>query len=320
MTTSGSYSFSVSRDDIIRQALLNIGKLDPDETPNARMTADCATVLNMMCKQWMGKADFAPGLKVWTRKRGHVFLSNLTGQYTLGPASTTGWTNNYTPTTLTAATAAASPVLNVAAATGIATGYYVGVQQTDGSLFWSTVLSVVGLVVTLNAPLPVGASSGAQIFAFQTIAQQPLYIETAILRDQYLNDIDIRILRTAQDYDMLPNKANPAFQSDPTAIYYESGLGQAGTLYIDYGASSDVTKHIVITYMEPVQDFINPTDTPYYPQEWYLALCWGLGKLICPQYNRVWTELMESNATAAMTIARHKDAEVTTLFFQPGVE
>ena len=82
MATSGTYSFGVTKYDIIRQAMLNIGKLDPVEAPTAEEMDDCSRLLNMMCKQWMGKTDFAPGLKVWTRKRGHLLLSNTTGAYT----------------------------------------------------------------------------------------------------------------------------------------------------------------------------------------------------------------------------------------------
>jgi hypothetical protein len=319
MTTSGSYSFSVERDDIIRQAMLNIGKLDPFEAPDAQQKADCAFVLNMMCKQWMGKADFAPGLKVWTRKHGHLFLNNSTGTYTIGPQAT-GWTNSYVYPVLTAATGAGAAALTVSSAAGIAMGYYFGVQQTDGSLFWSTVLSVAGLVVTLNDNLTVGSVSGGQVFAYQTTAQQPLFIETATLRDQNLNDVPVSILATVQDYDILSSKASgQQYSMDPTAIYYENQLGNS-LLYTDAGAAQDVTKHLALTYMEPVQDLINPTDSPYYPQEYYLPLCWGLSKLICPMFNRVWTTLMEDNYKAALAIAQQKDAEVSTIYFQPGID
>jgi hypothetical protein len=37
-------------------------------------------------------------------------------------------------------------------------------------------------------------------------------------------------------------------------------------------------------------------------------------------YNMPWTQNMETNYSAAVAIAGHKDAEVTTLFFQPGEE
>jgi hypothetical protein len=318
MTTSGTYSFSVSRDDIIRQAMLVIGKLDPYESPDAQQTTDCALVLNMMVKQWMGKADYAPGLKTWTRKRGHLFLQNNTGVYTIGPACATGWSNSYVYPVLTTGAAAAATTLVLSSVAGMGVGYYIGIELDSGALFWTTVATLPGTTMTINAALPSSAAAGNQVFCFQTIAQNPLFIETAVLRDQYLDDTPLRIL-TVQDYDMQPNKADPTFVQDPTAIYFETQLGSS-YLYTDAGASQDVTKHIVLTYQEPIQDFNNPLDTPYYPQEWYLPLCLGLGKLIAPIFNRPWTPNMDDNFKSALAIAKNKDAERSSLFFQPGAE
>ncbi len=320
MATSGVYSFGVTRDDIIRQSFLSIGKLDPYESPDPQQSQDTAIVLNMMIKQWMGKADYAPGLKVWTRKHGHLFLQSTTGRYTIGPGCATGWTNDYVYPVTTVNAAAAAPTLTLSAVTGVASGYYIGVQLDSGALFWTTVNGApAGLVVTLTASLPSSAASGNQVFVFQTIAQQPLFIETAVLRDQWLTDTPVKIMQTVQSYDMLPNKADPTFMQDPTAIYYENQL-ENSYLYTDCGAAQDVTKHLVLTYQEPVQDFVNPLDTPYYPQEWYWALCLGLAKRICPQYNRPWTQLNEDNYKDAMATARNKDAEKCELFFQPGAD
>jgi len=318
VSTSGVYSFTVTRDDIIRQSMLGIGKLDPYESPDAQQVTDISLVLNMMVKQWMGKADYAPGLKVWTRRHGHLFLQSASGQYSVGPTSTTGWTNNYVFPVLTASAAAAATSLTLSSIAGVVAGYYIGIELDSGALFWTTVATAPSTTITITTGLPSSASSGSQVFVFQTIAQNPLLIETAILRDQSLNDTPLKIMMV-QDYDMLPNKADPTFQSDPTAVYYEYQLGNS-YLYTDTGGSQDVTKHIVLTYMEPVQDFVNPLDNPYYPQEWYLPLCLGLSKLIAPQFNRPWTQTMEDNFKTAMAIARNKDAEKSSLYFQPGAE
>src|SRR5271169_4104856 len=105
MTTSGVYSFSVSTTDIVREAMLNIGKLGEAESPSAQEYTDCLRKLNMLAKQWMAKQDFAPGLKMWKRRHGDLFLSSTTGQYNLG---FTGdhWTNTSFLQTTTATAAA----------------------------------------------------------------------------------------------------------------------------------------------------------------------------------------------------------------------
>jgi hypothetical protein len=318
MTTSGSYSFTVNRDQIIRDAMLNIGKLDEVETPSAQDITDCNLKLNMLIKQWMGRTDFTPGLKVFKRKWGYLFLNNLTGQYTVGP-SATGWTNSFVHpvTTTTEITGAGS--ITVASATGIATNYYIGIELDSGALFWTTVTGVVGLVVSLTATLPSQSSTGSQVYCYQAIAQQPLSIETAVLRDEFNQDTPLNIMRTVQDYANLPSKVDTQNISDPTAIYYEFQLTNS-ILYTDCGAALDVKKYIVISYMEPVQDMVNPADNFDYSQEWFLALSWGLSKQIAPMYAMPWTQVMEANHHTALAIAGHKDAEVNTMYFQPGIE
>lgn len=318
MTTSGVYSFTVNRDQVIRDAMLNIGKLDEVETPSAQDITDCNLKLNMLIKQWMGRTDFAPGLKVYKRKWGYLFLSNSTNKYTVGPNGT-GWTNSFVRPLTTVTAAAGAGSITVDSATGIATNYHIGIQLDSGALQWTTVSGVVGLVVSLNAVLTGQSSSGSQVYCYQTAAQQPLNIETAVLRDQYNEDTPLRFLRTVQDYANLPSKTDLQNISDPTAIYYEFQLTDS-FLYTDCAAALDVRKYIVISFMEPVQDMVNPTDTFDYAQECFLALSWGLSKQIAPMYGMPWTPNMESNYQAAVAIAGHKDAEVTTMFFQPGEE
>lgn len=321
MATSGTYSFGVNRNKIIRQALLNIGKIDRYDVPDAVTIQDSSLVLNMICKQMMGNADFAPGMKVWTRKRGHLFLSNSTGQYTVGP-NATGWTNSYVYPTLTVPAAAGATTVTLSSVTSLATGAKVGICLDDGSLQWVTATNVnTGTkVVTFAAPgLDSAASVGAQVFGYQTGAQNVLVVESAVLREATLDDTPLQILKTTQDYDILPTKANPEMPQEPTAIYFESNINY-GTIFLDCGAASDVTKHIVLTYQEPVQDFNNPTDEPYYPQEYYLTLVWRLSKMLAPQYNRPWTPNHQSAYDEAVATGRHKDPENCSLYFIPEEE
>lgn len=318
MSTSGTYSFGVTRDDIIRQAMLNIKRLDPEEAPTAAETNDCARMLNMMCKQWQGKADFAPGLKVWTRKRGFLLLSTTTGKYTIGPGQQ-GWANDMPATSLSASVSAGSFTVQVASVAGMSTGYTIAIEQDGmGSLFYTTIASITNTTVTLTAAVPQACDSGNAVFFYSITAQNPRKIETAVLRDFDYSDTPLSIM-TVQSYDYLPNKADNTNAGDPTAIYVEQGLDTTN-VYTDVGAAQDVSKRIVLTYQEPVQDFNNPLDTPYYPQEWYLALCWGLTEQIAPMFAANWTEKMEALKMTALAIARNQNSENSELYFQPGNE
>lgn len=315
MTTSGTFSFSVNRDQIIRMAMLQIRRLDEIEVPSPQDVTDCSMMLNMLVKQWMGKTDFAPGLKTFTRQHGHLFLSSTTGKYTLGPTGT-GWTNNYVSTTTTAGVAASGTVLPLTSVAGITVGDNIGTVLSSGALYWDTVKTISSLNVTINGSLPTAAGKGAVIFDYTNTAQFPEEIETAFLRDITNEDNPLRIM-TLQEYDFLPSKNDLTAISDPTGIYWEPQLGY-GYLYTDVPGAQDVTKHIGMTYMTQTQDFTNPTDMPFYPQQWYLPLALGLAKNICPMYGATWTPLLQDNFTQAFAIARQKTPENSTLYFQCG--
>ena len=60
MTTSGTYDFSVNRDQLITGALRLAGVIAQGETPTSSQISDAATTLNMMVKAWM-----ADGMPLW---------------------------------------------------------------------------------------------------------------------------------------------------------------------------------------------------------------------------------------------------------------
>ncbi len=314
MTTSGVNTFSVNRDEIIRFAMLTIGKLEESEVPTAQEVSDCAAFLNMLVKQWQGKADFAPGLKTWTRRHGYLFLQSNTGKYIVGPGAI-GWTLTPIITTTSAAALAGQPIVMVTNAAGIVSGDNFGVQ-TGNNLNWYIVLSVVGTTVTLTTNLTGNVSSGAQVFDYTVTATQPLVIESVFLRDNTNSDVPVRLMTNIQ-YNLLPSKTDPTNIGDPLAIYYEFQLGNS-YLYTDVAGAQDVTKYLCIDYLDTEEDFVSPTDTPAYPQEWYLPLSLGLSRLIAPVFHAEWTPLMEANYQSALKIAQEKEPEIVTMYFEPG--
>jgi hypothetical protein len=200
-------------------------------------------------------------------------------------------------------------------------GMNIAIQEDgNGDLFYSTIFSIVGTTVTITAVsgLPVNCDANNAVFFYATAAQNPRKVETALLRDSSNSDTPLNLM-TVQTYDQLPNKADPTNISDPTAVYIEDGL-YTTNVYIDCGGAQDVSKYIVLTYQEPVQDFVNPLDNPYYPQEWYLALCWGLSEQIAPMFAAGWDAKAENLKTTAIAIARNHNAEISEIYFQPGVD
>lgn len=316
MTTSGVYTFTVNTNDIVREAMLNVGKLGEAETPSAQEYTDCSRKLNMLAKQWMAKQDFAPGLKMWKRRHGNLFLSMSQFKYGLGPSGD-HWTETSFQQNTTATAVATATTINVPNA-NMTVNDQVGIELDSGVLFWTTVASKIGATqITIPATgLPSQASTGAMVFNYTTTAQRPEIIETCVLRDSTGADQTMKII-TLQDYDQMSSKQQPGFLSDPSYIYYEAQLTN-GQLYIDVFGASDTTKFLHISYMEAVQDFVNTTDNPDYPQRWYLALSWGLTKQIAPMFNLPFTKDMQDNMTDALAIAREPDSDVNNIYFLPG--
>jgi hypothetical protein len=340
VTTSGTYSFTVALSDVVRHIMLNLGAIGESEVPTSQEFSDVQFKLNMMVKQWLAKKDFAPGLKIWTRQQGNLYLGYSKFQYQMGPggdnwaAGVTGGTPGQiaNATTTTATASAGGAALTVSAITNINNGDFIGVAYTVSSgqfagatdLFWTTVNGAPsGSTVTLTNTLPGAVASGAYVFNYTIKGQRPEAMVTAVLRDVYGNDTQLNLLNR-EDYDALPTKQMPTFQSDPTAYLYEPQIGLGpqetagcGQLFIDCYGAQDVTKHIRATWYRPVQDLNNPGDNPEYPHEWYRALVWG-GTLDCAaMFDAVVTEDMQQNYKESLLIAQQSNAEETTFYFQP---
>jgi hypothetical protein len=337
MALSNSYSFSVTATDIVREAMLNIGAIGEAEVPTAQEFTDCLRKLNMMIKQWMGKQDFAPGLKMWTRQRGDLFLSSSKGQYLLGPTGdnwaggvTSSATANFQTSQLTAAVLTGGSTITVGT-TNIANftvGDFVVIQLSSGDTFSTSVGTInpgAGTFTLGNAnTMPSGASGGAYCWNYTVKGQRPLALLTGLLRDSVNNDIPMNVM-TLQDYEYLPTKTQAQYLADPTAWYYESQIGSGlntpvitgpGVLYLDIGGAQDVTKHLHFVYLRPIMDLVNSGDNPEYPQQWYRALCWGLSREICAMFDAGWTKDMDDNLDESLMMARQADAEVSSFYFE----
>ena len=215
-----------------------------------------------------------------------------------------------------AAAAATTLSLGVGSTSNFTAADFLVVQLTSGDIYSTTISTVNAGAGTITIPgpgLPSAAASNNYVWNYTTKGQRPLEIQTAILRDAQYTDTPLDYM-TLQTYEALPTKTQSGNLSDPTAIYYEQQLTN-GQLYIDCGGAQDVTKHIHIVGLRPVQDFNAALDNPDYPVEWFDALCWGLAIRIAPMFNAIWTPEMQLNYTSAIAIAGESNPETTEAYF-----
>lgn len=84
-----------------------------------------------------------------------------------------------------------------------------------------------------------------------------------------------------EDYNWLPNKTTQGY---PTQWYYDRQR-DGGTLYV--WPAPDVTAGTLkFTYRRRIMDLDGPTDNFDIPQEWYMALVYGLADQLIPIYGK----------------------------------
>lgn len=318
MPSSGSIDFSVSRDEIITEALQQIGALGAEETLAPADITDCSRTLNMLVKQYQGSADFSPGMKMWSRKR-HILFFNGTNQYALGSFGDPSASSGLAVSRLTGAEAAGQTAIGIVSETSFTTGESAGILLDTGAIFWTNIISKSAGNLNISPALPSPSSSGSRVFGYVGKIIRPLNVVRVSLRE-YTNDSGSEYNDTPLDqmtdgyFSAIHNKTEVA---EPSKWYYEPQL-TSGILYLDC-VPDDSSKVLFIEYVAPIEDFDSANDTPDYPQEWYLALALSLAKLVCPKYKMKWTKELQENHNAAVAIAMNLNPETTEEHFQPGL-
>ena len=313
MATSGTTTFSVNELDIYKDALQNLGILGSGETPSADDNALCRHKLNLLVKQWVAQIDFAPGLKMWTRRRAYVFLQDGQIEYDLPGDKAT---ESYVTTTLTAASAISDSTLTVDSITGIADEDVIGIELDDGTLQWTTVSGTPsGSTVTITTATTGAAAAGNRVFAYTTaLARQPFEIVSASLRshdDDDVSDAPMDPNLSVHEYELIPNKAGIG---QPWQIYYEPKR-TATTLYLNC-APADVTQVVRLVYLSKIEDLTANTGDIDLPQEWYRPLTAQLAIDIAPAFQAKVTPELKLLRDESLKMAQHAYPEKSIAYFQ----
>lgn len=323
MATSNSFNYSVTAAQIIYAAAENLEIVAGGSTINSNDQTSLLQRLNFIAKQWQGNADMAAGLHVHTRQRVTLFLSKTKNQYLIGPAATDDFaTTQYGRTTLSAAAAIGTTVSIASNADSttqpgttvtMTNGDNIGIVQSDGTLFWTTISGTPGATATLASALTASATAGSYVYWFTNKAQRFPVLEYAALRDSNIMDTPLTVLIDVQQYERIPNKTAP---SDPTAILVEP-LRINTRITADF-IPADVTRQIRLTALYPAEDYDATTDDIAFPQEYFAALEWELTLRCAPMFRKAWTPDMDKNYLNATAIARELNPENSSAFFQPG--
>lgn len=283
--------------------------------------------LNVIAKMYQGTSDGSPGIKVHTRQRITLMLAKGQQTYQIGPASGDARASTALyRTTIDAAEAIGQTVLSVTdtsdtttypGTTGTMTASdFIGIQQDDGTIFWTTVSSIsAGVSVTVGTGLDVAASVGNYVWWFTARAQRFPVIESAVLREAAYTTSPLDVYVDVRQYEL--GVSDKYADGTPTALLVEP-LRITTRITLD-SQPTNVQQQVILTVLYPSEDYDATTDDIAYPQEALRFLAWELSFEIAPAFGATWTPAMEKLRQESKAAWMNLNPENSVLFFNPGL-
>jgi hypothetical protein len=300
MATSGTNTFSVTRDDIIKAALRVLNSLGVGEEPIAEDYQNCSEALNIMIKSWA-----IEGFPLWVYQTVEVPMLTDLAVYPLGPTAAyvfsvtvddggTGYPDTGT----------------VTFSSGAATGTYTAV---DGVIQSVTVTNGGNSYTAIPTVTFVGAGTGATgtVHLAGVTTSRPLRIIDAFIRNPENFDTTLTVI-SQQEYDIYGNKMSLGV---PNQIYYDNQLINGNLYVINVPAQYGWT--VYLTTQRMFEDMSAADDDFDFPKEWFQALKWGLANELAEEYQAEEGKIMRIQARAEMYLEKVSDwsQEEASVFF-----
>jgi len=291
MTTSGTYTYEPSLNDILGQSYdaLQIGQ--DGETLTGDFYNRARPILNSMLKAWEGQ-----GIHLWTMKEGTLFLRVGQAVYPFGDSST-HLANDYYETVTTAEVASGVSVLPVEDTAGFANGNPIGVIGDDNDLQWFTIVSFVAdTSVTLSSPVLSDIVENSVIYTYTLNSFIPV-VRILDVRRKQTDDYEVPInFVSREEYMSLPNKDQPG---NAIQAYYSRQIPY-GTMYV-WNAPYSAVPVLRFTYERKIQIMEEAEDTFDVPENWYEAIVYNLALRLIPVFGcapgrKVDLQLLAQNA------------------------
>lgn len=286
MATSGSYDFTMTRDDCISEALAQLGVLGEGESPTAaQLTADSFT-LNLMLKAWQND-EITKNLV----KRFFVFLEKDVREYPLDFVNTSG-TNaafDFYYDTTAADYTDGETSLTVTTGVGAADSDTILVVGDEGTFLDGAIDSGGGTTSLTVEDLDGDAESGQGYFAYTSKIRRPIDLYWANIctlgsdvgKEDSVLDYNRQPIRIAEQRDFI-NFPDPATSSQPNACWYEETW--PGAVLHVWPTPNVSTQFLEIWGQFSIDDMDSASDNFLLPTNWYLAVAFGLAKWLIPKY------------------------------------
>jgi len=242
------------------------------------------------------KAWQAANVGLWLHQTATLPLAAAAQSYNLGPTGA-NCSTLMGEAALAVAAVTADLTITVDDDTGITNGQYIGIEQDDDTIHWTTVNGVpVANVVTLTAGMVEDAAIGSVVYFYTNKISRPLSIVEARISDVDGNETPLTVL-SRNEYLTLPLKSA---EGRTNSYYYDPQLTN-GILSV-WPVNTVLSDKIIFTFRVPVQVFVNLNDTPDFPYEWFDALHYNLALRLCSAFTVPPQRRAEIKEMAAITL------------------
>ena len=273
MATSGSVDFGHTRTQAIEAALRKCGVLREGVSASSNQLSTGSIALNGLLKELM-----VDGMPLWAIKEIAIFPIHDISYVDLGPSgghAATTWVHTQT----SAAAAAAATTITVDSITGISASDNIGVELDSGNIFWTTVSGAPsGSTITLATGLTTAAAVDSHVYTYTNKTVRPLKIIQAARFDYTNSDQQPLNIVSRDEFQRLSATTT---EGEPNQIYYDPQLTNGRVRF--YPRFSNGNSIIKVWGQRPFEDMDEATNTFDFPQEWELAIVFGLAAILAPE-------------------------------------
>lgn len=307
MTTTGTNTFTMTRDDLVKAVMRNLQALGAGETPIAEDYTNITQAMNVVIKSWAKE-----GIALWVTQEVLIPLVAGVSKYPLGPSA--GYVYSVTATGGSGYTSGGSWTATNGTTGTAASGTY----TVSGGTIDEFTVAVAGDSYT-SAPTTftlTGPGSGAVVSAVivgVTMSRPLRIIEGTFIRNAEGYDTPLLPV-SRQEYDVLGSKTSPGV---PNQFYYDNQISN-GQLYL-YSVPTVSTSTVYAQTQRQFYDMVASGDNFDFPSEWLQPLKWGITEELMLEYmvpDKVFPYIM-GKAEATREAAFASSQEDTSVFFAP---
>jgi hypothetical protein len=329
MATSGTTTFTVTRDQIIESALRSLAVLEEGAQPSATTLENSSFSLNLILKKWQSE-----GIKLWTVVEYVLPLVTNQTSYTIGPSAIYDY-NADKPLrliqcflrNLSNATDSVGKISLVSPGSGYSSVAGNPVSATGGLgsgasfnlTYGGNVNTGTGYVTEVQL-----ANTGGGTYSVGDILtmQGGSYTTPATVRvDSLLNvttDMPMTII-SQQEYNILGSKQS---QGNVNTVYYKPwrDYGEI-SVFLTPNTFTSTNYNLHLFVQRPIEDITSSNQNFDFPSEWFLALKWGLVAELASDYEKTLQDKQyyEQRANQLKQELMDWDIEWSSTFFQPDV-